>query len=231
MHSVGADTERFVAGAVDQGHNDIYLADGATAISAKRDASTTRLRTPCMRTAVGGTLVGSHFYQGTIVRSPSVETPPEAFRPLVKCAFDHHPAGMAELVDAPDSKSGVRKDVRVRVPFPVHKSYAHACVPLRFRVLLSGRCPINRVERKLLSIGDRLQALRRDRADVVAELDELREIAVESESDATYYDEAIDRAEARLTAGDVSRFERLLAKLDSERDHLERRRVRLLDKL
>ena len=30
-------------------------------------------------------------------------------------------AGMAELVDAPDSKSGVRKDVRVRVPFPVPK--------------------------------------------------------------------------------------------------------------
>ena len=91
--------------------------------------------------------------------------------------------------------------------------------------------PINRVERKLLTIGDRLQTLRRDRADVVAELDELREIAVESESDATYYDEAIDRADARLTAGDVSRFERLLAKLDSERDQLEQRRVRLLDKL
>ena len=92
------------------------------------------------------------------------------------------------------------------------------------KVQLSGRCPINRVERKLLTIGDRLQALRSDRADVVAELDELREIAVESESDATYYDEAIDRADARLTAGDVSRFERLLAKLDSERDQLERRR-------
>ena len=87
----------------------------ATAMSAKHNASTTRLRTPCMRTPVGGTLVGSHFYQGAIVRSPSVETPPKAFRPLVKCAFDHHPAGMAELVDAPDSKSGVRKDVRVRV--------------------------------------------------------------------------------------------------------------------
>ena len=157
--------------------------------------------------------MGSHFYQGTIVRSPSVETPPKAFRPLVKCAFDHHPAGMAELVDAPDSKSGVRKDVRVRVPFPVQKPYAPACVRLP---QLSGRCPINRVERKLLTIGDRLQALRSDRADVVAELDELREIAVESESDATYYDEAIDRADARLTAGDVSRFERLLAKLDSE---------------
>ena len=28
-------------------------------------------------------------------------------------------AGMAELVDAPDSKSGARKGVWVRVPFPV----------------------------------------------------------------------------------------------------------------
>ena len=110
----------------------------ATAISAKHNASTTRLRTPCMRTPVGGTLVGPYFYQGAIVRSPSVETPPKAFRPLVKCAFDHHPAGMAELVDAPDSKSGVRKDVRVRVPFPVHEPCAPGARATAFKYQGSG---------------------------------------------------------------------------------------------
>ncbi len=90
---------------------------------------------------------------------------------------------------------------------------------------------MKRVEKKLFALGDRLNALESERANVSAELAELREIAVESESDAMYYDEAIDRVDARLTAGDVARFERLLAKLDKERADLEHRRSQLLDKL
>ncbi len=100
------------------------------------------------------------------------------------------------------------------------------------------RCPVlgyaalvKRVEKKLFAVADRLEALARERAHVVAELDELREIAVESQSDAMYYDEAIDRVDARLTAGDVARFERLLARLDHERTQLEAKRAKLLDKL
>ena len=90
---------------------------------------------------------------------------------------------------------------------------------------------MRRVEKKLFALGDRLEALARERAGVVAELGELREIAVESESDAMYYGEAIDRVDARLTAGDVERFERLLSKLDGERASLEARRADLLDKI
>ena len=46
-----------------------------------------------------------------------------------------------------------------------------------------------------------------------------------------YYDEAVDRADARLTAADVARFENVLADLDAERAHLERKRTTLLGKL
>ena len=90
---------------------------------------------------------------------------------------------------------------------------------------------MKRVERKLFAINDRLAALAIERSNVVAELDTLRDISVESQSDAMYYDEAIDRVDARLTAADVARFERVLAKLDAVRAHLDTRRSRLLEKL
>ena len=91
--------------------------------------------------------------------------------------------------------------------------------------------PVKRLEKKLFALSDRIESLARERAAVEAELSELREIAGESESDAIYYDEAIDRVDARLTAADVARFERVLADLDSERSQLEQRRVTLLDRL
>ena len=90
---------------------------------------------------------------------------------------------------------------------------------------------MKRLEKKLFVLSDRIESLARERAAVEAELSELQEIAVESESDAIYYDEAIDRVDARLTAVDVARFERVLADLDSERAQLEQRRVTLLDRL
>ena len=90
---------------------------------------------------------------------------------------------------------------------------------------------MKRTEKKLFAIADRLEALAAERANVVAELDTLRDIAVESQSDAMYYDEALDRIDARLTAGDVARFEKVLARLDSERDGLEATRATLLGKL
>ena len=90
---------------------------------------------------------------------------------------------------------------------------------------------MKRVEKQLFGIGDRLQALATERANVMAELDTLREIAADSASDAMYYDEAVDRADARLTAADVARFENVLADLDAQRAHLERKRTTLLGKL
>ena len=44
-------------------------------------------------------------------------------------------AGVVELVDAPDSKSGVRKDVRVRVPPPApHTDAVFQCQPNKYAV-------------------------------------------------------------------------------------------------
>ena len=90
---------------------------------------------------------------------------------------------------------------------------------------------MKRIEKKLFAFGDRLNALAVERASVVAELAELREIAVESESDAMYYDEVLDRKDARLTAADVTRFEKLLSDLDSEREDVEQKRAELIEKL
>ena len=90
---------------------------------------------------------------------------------------------------------------------------------------------MKRLEKKLFALGDRLKALAQERAAVVAELDQLREIAVESESDAMYYDEAVDRVDSRLTAADVVRFEKVLTDLDLQRSQLEQKRAILLDQL
>lgn len=90
---------------------------------------------------------------------------------------------------------------------------------------------MKRIEKRLFAIGDRLEALARERAEVAAELDTLRDISVDSQTDAMYYDEAIDRIDARLTAADVQRFERVLSDLEAECAQLERRRASLLEEL
>lgn len=90
---------------------------------------------------------------------------------------------------------------------------------------------MKRTEKKLFSIADRLEQLNNQQLEVEAELAELREIAAESASDAVYYDEALDRKDARLTSADVKRFERILRQIDFERTVLERKRGKLLDRL
>ena len=54
---------------------------------------------------------------------------------------------------------------------------------------------MNRTEKKLFAIGDRLAELARERNEVATELSELDEIAAESAGDAVYYDEALDRVD------------------------------------
>ena len=90
---------------------------------------------------------------------------------------------------------------------------------------------MKRVEKKLFAIGDRIGDLDRQRREVQAELDELREIAAESAADAVYYDEALDRKDARLTSADVERFEKILKRIEGERADLEAKRAKLMEKL
>ena len=53
-------------------------------------------------------------------------------KPKSRLSFRMHThAGMAELVDALDSKSSVSNDVRVRVPLPAPDKYSYnACQPV-----------------------------------------------------------------------------------------------------
>ena len=90
---------------------------------------------------------------------------------------------------------------------------------------------LGRTERKLLAIGDRLAAIDRAVAQAHSELSIHRHLDDDAQRDAAVSGHPIDRADAKQTASDVARFERIIAKLAAERRRLERRRERLLRKL
>lgn len=64
-----------------------------------------------------------------------------------------------------------------------------------------------------------------------AELEMLRHIDDDARRDAAVTDNPLDRDDARETARDVARFEKVLADIADERDELEAKRDRLLGKL
>jgi len=90
---------------------------------------------------------------------------------------------------------------------------------------------IKRRERKLLGIMDRLGAIEQELVLAREELIYHQHLDDDARRDAAVSDSPVDRADARETAGDVARFERLIERLERERADLGRRRALLLEKL
>ena len=89
---------------------------------------------------------------------------------------------------------------------------------------------MNRLEKKLFQIADRLQRISLEEKAVREELDMHRSIKEDAQADAAIGN-YIDREEAGLTKKDVERFERSLESLQRRREKLETTRLRLLEKL
>jgi hypothetical protein len=87
---------------------------------------------------------------------------------------------------------------------------------------------MKRIERKLFKLGDEIEALARAEELVLEELIYHEHLNDDAQRDAAVSNNPIDRADARETAGDVSRFERHLSHLRSKREKLENKRIRLL---
>jgi hypothetical protein len=87
------------------------------------------------------------------------------------------------------------------------------------------------LERKLLAIGDQLASLEEEERRVQDELSYHRSLADDAARDAAVFGDPIERENAAMTAGDVRRFERRLAKLIDQRQKLEAKRARLLERL
>lgn len=89
---------------------------------------------------------------------------------------------------------------------------------------------LNRTHNRLFRLNDQIEAIDREARQVGAELDYHRMINDDAQRDAAVGN-YIDREEAGLTAGDVRRFERTLARLADKRRRLAAKRDRLLTRL
>lgn len=90
---------------------------------------------------------------------------------------------------------------------------------------------MGRLERRLLAITDQLESIRKEERLLAEELSFHRSLADDAARDAAVYDDPIERENAAVTASDVRQFERRLEKLEDQRQKLETRRARLLEKL
>ena len=90
---------------------------------------------------------------------------------------------------------------------------------------------MKRIERKLFRLGDEIAAL--DEAIRLAEEELIfhDHLNDDAQRDAAVSDSPIDRADARETAGDVSRMQRHIAGLRKDRERLDKRRSRLMNRL
>lgn len=86
---------------------------------------------------------------------------------------------------------------------------------------------VKRVHRRLFRLNDRIASLEAEIDSAAAELEYHRSINEDAQRDAAIGN-YIDREEAGATAADVRRFERTIAKLESKRDELVKRRDHLL---
>jgi hypothetical protein len=87
------------------------------------------------------------------------------------------------------------------------------------------------LERRIFRINERLGRLTEDERLAAAELEVHRHLDDDARRDAAVSDSPIDREDARDTASDVARFERLLVSLQEKRRRLEAKRDRLLARL
>jgi hypothetical protein len=86
---------------------------------------------------------------------------------------------------------------------------------------------VNRQQKKLFNIHDKLETLNHAMGLVEAELEYHRHIDDDAQRDASVGN-YIDREEAKLTAADVRRFEKTLDRMTRKRDKLLAERERLL---
>jgi len=90
---------------------------------------------------------------------------------------------------------------------------------------------MGRSENKIFRLNDEIAALEREERLVAEELTFHRLIDDDAQRDAAVSDDPIDRADARQTAADVSRFESVLTDLGRKKEKLIRKRDRLVDRL
>jgi hypothetical protein len=89
---------------------------------------------------------------------------------------------------------------------------------------------MRRREQRIFHLNDEVAAIRGDEERAAAELSVLMHLDDDAKRDAAVGN-AIDRADARESAGDVERMQRHLAELRLGRQRLEAKRDRLLGKL
>lgn len=89
---------------------------------------------------------------------------------------------------------------------------------------------LKRVHRRLFRYNEKISKLEKEASQVAAELEYHRSINEDAQRDAAVGN-YIDREEAGLTAGDVTRFEKTLADLEVKREALVAKRDRLLASL
>ena len=90
---------------------------------------------------------------------------------------------------------------------------------------------MRRAEKRLFTISDRLAAIEHEVHLAREELIYHQHLDDDARRDAAVSGNPIDRADARETSSDVARFERLIERLESEKERLLERRSRLLAKL
>jgi hypothetical protein len=87
------------------------------------------------------------------------------------------------------------------------------------------------LHRRLFRLNERLARLAEEERRAAAELEVHRHLDDDARRDAAVSGSPIDREDARDTAADVARFERLVANLQRRRRRLEAKRDRLLARL
>lgn len=90
---------------------------------------------------------------------------------------------------------------------------------------------MKRIERKLFQIADQIAAVEKAERLAEEELIYHEHLNDDTQRDAAVSGSPIDRADARETAGDVARFRQHLEELRANREKLEAKRQRLLEKL
>ncbi|MEX2419346.1 MAG: hypothetical protein WD652_03110 [Acidimicrobiia bacterium] len=99
------------------------------------------------------------------------------------------------------------------------------------RTLATVRLPtMRRIERRILRISDELEQLREQVRLTEEELRIHQHLDDDARRDAAVGG-PIEREDARITSGDVNRFERLLVDLRSQESRLEEQRRRLVDRM
>ncbi len=90
---------------------------------------------------------------------------------------------------------------------------------------------MKRIERKLFQVGDELAGIARALNLANEELIYHEHLNDDTQRDAAVSQSPIDRADARETASDVTRFKRHIAQLRIRQEKLEKRHTKLLRRL